>query len=203
MLTRRRMLAMSVGTTAAILTASNQSVARSMPSAEEVLFDPAIPVFGNPKGDVTIVEYFDYQCGYCKQAHPGLLNVVKSDGNIRLVMKDWPIFGSASVYAARLALGASATREYREVVGTLMATRSRLDKRQVDSVLHRAGLDPVSLANGAEQQQSKISNILARNKAQARAFRFIGTPSFVVGTKVLKGFQNEKSLREAVAEARA
>lgn len=197
------MLAMSIATTASILTAVNQSAARNMPPAKEVLFDPTIPVLGNPKGDVTIVEYFDYQCGYCKQVHPVLLNVVKSDGNIRLVLKDWPIFGGASVYAAKLALGASATNEYRAVVGTLMATRSRLDKRQVDTALHRAGLDPNALADGAAQQQTRINNILARNKAQARAFRFNGTPSFVIGSQVFRGYLDEKGLREAVAQARA
>jgi len=81
-------------------------------SRDSVLRDPEIPSLGNPKGDLTIVEYFDYQCPYCKKVVPELAQLAKEDGNIRLVMKDWPIFGDVSVSAAKLALAAKYQNKY-------------------------------------------------------------------------------------------
>ncbi len=75
-------------------------------TVEDVLFDLDNPVLGNPDGDVTVVEFFDYQCLYCRANHTELIDVVAEDGNVRLVMKDWPIFGPASIRASQLALGA-------------------------------------------------------------------------------------------------
>jgi protein-disulfide isomerase len=83
-----------------------QAAADSVLSGESVLRDPDIPILGNPRGDITIVEYFDYRCPYCKKVNPDLQKVVRDDGQVRLVFKDWPIFGDVSIYAARLALAA-------------------------------------------------------------------------------------------------
>src|SRR6516162_4582485 len=83
-------------------------------SRDAVLRDPEIPALGNPHGDLTVVEYFDYQCPYCKKVAPEIAQVVRDDGKIRLVLKDWPIFGAVSKSAAQLALAAKYQNKYQE-----------------------------------------------------------------------------------------
>jgi len=100
MINRRQMLAVSAGTIATLGFSGVQGLAQGVPTVAEVLYDKEIPVLGNPHGNVTIVEYFDYQCPYCKKGHGELMRVVKDDGNVRLVLKDWIIFGVMSAYAA-------------------------------------------------------------------------------------------------------
>ena len=81
-------------------------------SRDAVLRDPEIPALGNPQGDLTVVEYFDYQCPYCKKLAPQIAQVVRDDGKIRLVLKDWPIFGAVSKSAAQLTLAAKYQNKY-------------------------------------------------------------------------------------------
>ena len=92
---RRQMLATTVAGAATIAISGGESFAQRVPTVADVLYDKEIPVLGNPNGNVTIVEYFDYQCPYCKKVHPTVEKVVKADGNVRLVLKDWPILGEA------------------------------------------------------------------------------------------------------------
>lgn len=106
MMNRRQILAATAAGAATIAISGGESLAQRVPTVAEVLYDKEIPVLGNPNGNVTIVEYFDYQCPYCKKGHGELMRVVKNDGNVRLVMKDWIIFGDTSAYAARLVLAA-------------------------------------------------------------------------------------------------
>jgi protein-disulfide isomerase len=94
-----------------------------MLSRESILRDPDIPVLGNQKGDITIVEYFDYRFPYCKKVNPELQKVVSDDGHVRLVFKDWPIFGDVSIYAARLALAAKYQNKYAEAHEALIAVK--------------------------------------------------------------------------------
>jgi len=110
-------------------------------SRESILRDPAAPVAGNPKGDLTIVEWFDYQCPYCKKMNPALLKTVTQDGHIRLELKDWPVFGKVSVYAAQLVLGAKYQGKYVQAHDALMATRGKLSDELIDSTLTKAGID--------------------------------------------------------------
>ena len=123
MLNRRDLLkATAVG--AATLSFPLAALAQVQLTVEEVLFDPEIPVLGNPDGDVTVAEFFDYQCPFCKRGHKDLLDVVEQDGNVRLVMKDWPIFGLASVHASSLVLAAG--EDYEKALNAVMATPGRL-----------------------------------------------------------------------------
>ncbi len=176
--------------------------AQGYPTAQEVFFDPDIPVLGNPKGDVTIVEFFDYQCPYCKLGHPDLMKTVEKDGNVRLVMKDFPIFGTVSIYAANLVLAAHAAGQYEKAMDALMATEGRLRKSDVDEALKKAGLDPVALNAAFKKNSQNIDAIIVRNMAQATAFNLHGTPAFIIGQKIYPGLMNEKALTEAIAEAR-
>jgi len=115
------------------------------PTEKDVYFDPDIPALGNPKGDVTIAEFFDYQCPYCKRNHPELMKVIESDGRIRLVMKDFPIFGDPSIYAANLVLASAAAGKYAAALEALMNTPARLSRQDVDATLKKVGLDPTEL----------------------------------------------------------
>ena len=142
MITKRQFL---VGAAAGIGGLSIASLASAQdarsPTPKQVYFDPGNPVLGNPDGDVTIAEFFDFQCPYCKHDFPGVEDVVRADGKVRLVMRNWPIFGPPSIYAAHLALGGNKIGKYDEVLKALMATKARLSKADVDRVIEKAGLD--------------------------------------------------------------
>ncbi|PHP27398.1 DsbA family protein [Limimaricola cinnabarinus] len=172
------------------------------PTIEEVMFDPANPVLGNPEGDVTIVEFFDYQCPYCKSNHPVLKEVVEADGNVRLVMKDWPIFGAPSVRAAQLALGAASLDSYLTANDALMATEGRLDETLIEETLTEAGLDVAALDAAYRENRSTWDGLLTRNSAQAAAFHLRGTPAFIIGTAIYPGAMDKAGLENAVATAR-
>lgn len=172
------------------------------PTIDEVMFDPANPVLGNPEGDVTIVEFFDYQCPYCKANHPVLNEVVEADGNVRLVMKDWPIFGAPSVRAAQLALGAASLDSYLTANDALMATEGRLDDTLIEETLAEAGLDVAALDAAYGENRDKWDGLITRNGAQAAAFQLRGTPAFIIGTVIYPGAMDKAGLENAVAMAR-
>src|SRR5450631_856251 len=100
-----------------------------------VLRDPDIPVAGNADGDITIVEYFDYQCPYCRKIEPELRQVVQDDGKVRLVWKDWPILGPVSVIAARMALACKFQDKYRQAHDALIGVSSRLTEPRITELL--------------------------------------------------------------------
>jgi len=171
-------------------------------TVEQVLFDPDLPALGNPEGDVTIVEFFDYQCPYCKKNHPTLMKVAESDGKLRIVMKDWPIFGAASVYASQLVLGAVELGQYAPAHEALMATPARLSNAQIDAALTGAGLDIGAAMNSYKAERARWDALLARNASQAALFGLAGTPAFIIGRTIYPGALDADMLRQAVAEAR-
>ncbi|SON55029.1 Thiol:disulfide interchange protein DsbA precursor [Hartmannibacter diazotrophicus] len=171
-------------------------------SQEAVFFDPAAPVLGNPEGDVTIVEFFDYQCPYCKKMHPDLMDVVKTDGNVRLVMKDWPIFGPASEYAARMAVAASYQDAYGKANDALMAEKGKLTDDAVDRILGDAGIDVDRARKDLKANKTAIEALLSRNDQQATAFNFPGTPGLVVERFIFWGTLDRTGLLQAISDAR-
>jgi protein-disulfide isomerase len=172
-------------------------------SRDGVLRDPEIPSLGNPKGDLTVVEYFDYQCPYCKKMAPELAQFVRGDGNIRLVLKDWPIFGAISTAAAELALAAKYQNKYAEAHDALIGADAKLTKASITDLLTKAGVDVELAIKDLQAHQKTIDDLLARNEAQADAFGFQGTPGFIVGTFRVPGVVEMKVLRVIVADARA
>jgi len=169
---------------------------------DEVFRDPDAPVLGNPKGDVTIVEFFDYQCPYCKKSHPDVKSVVAEDGNVRLIMKDWPVFGDASVFASQAVLGANEIGDYEKAMEALMATPASLSEDDVKRLLATAGLDLPKIAQAVQRNDKKISDLLTRNYNQAMAFNFAGTPSFVIGKMTYSGVLGKEQLHDAIKQAR-
>src|SRR5882757_5783756 len=106
-----------------------------------VLRDPDIPVTGNPDGDITIVEYFDYNCPYCRKIAPELRQVVQDDGKVRLVLKDWPILGEVSVIASRMALVCKYQDKFIQAHDALIGVNSKLTEPRIGELLAGAGID--------------------------------------------------------------
>ena len=167
-----------------------------------VLRDPEIPVTGNAGGDIAIVEYFDYQCPYCRKIEPELRQVVQDDGKIRLIFKDWPILGPISVTAARMALASKYQNKFIEAHDALIAVNSKLTEARIREVLAGAGIDVDRLDRDLASNAATIDAVLARNNDQATAFDFRGTPSFIVGKFRVPGVLTMAQFTQAIADAR-
>ncbi|MDQ8730031.1 DsbA family protein [Bradyrhizobium sp. LHD-71] len=203
---RREMLAGIASVVPAVLARSAvmaQEQADNPISRDSVLRDPDIPLAGNLAGDVTIVEYFDYQCPHCKRIAPILADVVKEDGRIRLVLKDWPIFGELSVQSARLVLGAKFQGKFHDAYYALMGTSGKLTEARLMETLKQAGVSLEELHGALETHDEKLKSILKRNSAQAEAFGFNGTPSFIVGTFRVPGVPTAEQFKMMIADVRA
>ena len=167
-----------------------------------VLRDPEIPSAGNLAGDITIVEYFDYQCPYCRKVEPELRQVVQDDGKVRLVFKDWPILGPVSVTAARMALASKYQDKFIQAHDALIAVNSKLTEARIREVLAGAGVDLDRLDKDLVRNSAAIDAILARNNDQAAAFEFKGTPSFIVGKFRVPGVLTMAQFGQVIADAR-
>lgn len=199
MLNRRHFVSGGIAATALFALAPSLRAERQL-TIEEVLFDPEIPALGNPSGDVTIAEYFDYQCPFCKRGHKDLLQIVREDGNVRLVMKDWPIFGGASLYASSLVLAAG--KDYERALNAIMATPARLSNGEVDAALVAAGLDPKAMHAAFEKDIARVDAVIERNMNQANILGFNGTPAFIIGKRVYAGAMDADGFKQAIALAR-
>ncbi len=171
-------------------------------SRDNVLRDPDIPALGNPKGDISIVEYFDYQCPFCRKISPELMGVIREDGKVRFVLKDWPIFGGVSVYAAKMVLASKYQDKYEAAHSALIATTVKLSDATVDELLQKAGVDLDRAKSDLETNKSSLEALLARNDGQARALGFQGTPAFIIGTFRVPGVLKASEFKQAIADAR-
>lgn len=167
-----------------------------------VLRDPEIPVAGNASGDITIVEFFDYQCPYCRKLEPELRQVVHDDGKIRLVLKDWPILGPLSVTASRMALASKYQDKFIQAHDALIGVNSKLTEARIRELLAGAGIDVDRLDRDLASHATEINVILARNNDQATAFDFRGTPSFIIGKFRVPGVLTMAQFGQAIADAR-
>ncbi|WP_128923304.1 DsbA family protein [Bradyrhizobium guangxiense] len=168
----------------------------------KVLRDPDTPVAGNPNGNITIVEWSDYNCPYCRKLEPELRQVVQDDGKVRLVMKDWPILGPVSVTAARSALAAKFQDKYHQAHDAMMGVSSRLTEPRINELLAAAGVDMDRLKRDLAGRGSDIDALLKRNNEQAEAFGFRGTPSFIVGKYRVPGVLSMTEFEQVIADAR-
>jgi protein-disulfide isomerase len=167
-----------------------------------VLRDPDIPVTGNPNGDITIVEYFDYNCPYCRKIAPELAQVVQDDGKVRLVLKDWPILGPVSVVASRMALACKYQDKYIQAHDALIGVASKLTEPRIRELLAGAGIDIDRADRDLAANAKAIDAIIARNGDQATAFGFRGTPSFIVGKFRVPGVLTMPQFEQVIADAR-
>ena len=172
-------------------------------SEARILHDAAIPAAGNADGDITIVEYFDYQCPYCRKISPDLAKVVREDGHVRLVFKDWPIFGGVSIYAARLTLASRYQDKFAEAHEALISLKEKLSEAKVDAALSAAGIDLARAKADLTAKRTEIDAVLARNHEQATGLGFQGTPAFIIGHFRVPGAPNAQAFKQAIADARA
>jgi len=149
----------------------------------EIFDDPGTPVGGNPKGDVTLVEFFDYRCPYCKQVQPRLKELLAGDHQLRIAYKEFPILGSVSVAAARAALAAHRQSKYEAFHDAMMAASGQITEDTVYQVADAVGLDVDRLKRDM-------------------SLDITGTPGFVIGDQIVPGAIELSSLRDLVAGAR-
>lgn len=182
-------------------TAADQKARAALKQNRAQIFnDDASPVGGNPKGDVTVVEFFDYNCGYCKAVHDDAVKLVKEDGRLRYVYKEFPILGPGSIVAAKAALAARAQGKYLEAHNALMSHRGRLDEAAVLRVLGDAGLDVTKLK--ADMEAPAVAKAIESNLLLADKLGIRGTPAFIIGDELAPGAIKLDEMKRMVAEAR-
>jgi protein-disulfide isomerase len=170
-------------------------------NAEALFRDPASPVKGNPQGAVTLVEFFDARCGYCKQMHPAMEELVRRQRDLRVVMKDLPVLGPNSVLAARALLAAQRQGRYGALQDALLRLREDTTEPVLKREAERVGLDWARLRR--EMDDPEIQRQLEANLRLARALRIEGTPALVVGETLVPGAVDLATLERLVAEERA
>ncbi|MEX0696252.1 MAG: DsbA family protein [Dongiaceae bacterium] len=168
---------------------------------DELLHDPGSPVGGNRGGDVTVVEFFDYRCGYCIAMAPRLETLLEADHGLRFVYKEWPILGPMSEFAARAALAARRQGRYEDFHSALMRLRGRLTEATVFNAARRLGLDPERLR--ADMKSPEIDRVLRDNRALAAELGITGTPAFVIGDRLVPGAVPLGELKAVIAAARS
>lgn len=165
---------------------------------DQVFHDPGDPIGGNSKGDATLVEFFDYNCPYCKQTASVMTQAETADSRLRIIYKEFPILGPGSLFAAKAALAASKQGKYVAFHRALYQVRGHVDEGRVLDVAKNVGLDIARLK--ADMQAPEVAARIDKNIELARALGINGTPGFAIGDRVLVGAMDLKSL-QAVIEA--
>ena len=157
-------------------------------------------VIGNPKGDVTLVEFFDYNCGFCKRALPDVLKLIETDKNLKIVIKEFPILGPGSMAAARAAIASRSQNKYWEFHLALLKKRGSVDEKSVFQVAEKVGLDVAKLKK--DMASEEVTAIIQRNHAVAQSLNINGTPAFLVADNIFPGAVGFEQLASAVKKVR-
>lgn len=166
---------------------------------KELLHDPSSPVSGNPNGEVTLVEFFDYRCGFCKRAAGAVTQLQKDDPTVRVVYKDFPILGEPSEWAARAALSANAQGKHQAFHEALLASKNEMTKDELLRVAADVGLDQKRFE--ADMTNPEWQTVIDRNRTLARELGISGTPGFIVGTELVPGALDVNGLKALIARA--
>jgi protein-disulfide isomerase len=180
--------------------AKDKAAAALTTHRRDVFDDPQSPVAGNPKGDVTLVEFFDYRCPYCKQVEPALEKLVGDDRQLRFVFKEFPVLGPESEIAARVALAAKKQGKYDAFHRAMMATTGRIDEATIYKVAGSVGLDVDKIKQ--DMRSPDVDKQLKANLDLGKALDLDGTPSFIVGDTIIPGAISAGDLRQLIADAR-
>ncbi len=171
----------------------------------DAIFDDGFSwVGGNPDGDVTVVEFLDYQCGYCRKAQPEVTELLAGDGGIRLIVKEMPILGPGSELAAAAAVAtmiAEGPEAYGRLHDRLMRTTGQIDDALLDKALVETGLDPVAIRVAMDDPE--VARRLTETRALAEKLAIAGTPTFVFGDRMIRGYVPLDTMTALVGEARA
>ncbi len=186
------------------LQAQSESDTNLVSQHETALFEDGESwVGGNPEGDVTIVEFMDYRCGYCRRAFPEVSELVESDGNIRFVVKEFPILGEQSVLASRFAIATqrlAGEAAYEAVHDALMTQRADVTPDSLRDLAEAQGLDYAAIA--AEMEAPEVARRIAETRALGSSLGIQGTPSFVIGDRMVRGYAPLEKMREIVEDTR-
>ena len=163
--------------------------------------DPAAPVGGNPNGDITVVEFFDYQCGYCKSVQPDLTRLLADDGRVRIIYKEFPILGPASLTASKAALASRAQGKYEAFHAALMEHRGQLDDAVINRLAQSVGLDVDQLRRDMESPE--VMKAISANATLAEQLNIRGTPGFIIADQILPGAIKLDEMKQLVRRARA
>jgi protein-disulfide isomerase len=165
----------------------------------ELLHDPASPVSGNPSGDITLVEFFDYRCGFCKRAASAVTQLQKENARVRVVYKDFPILGESSELAAKAALASRVQGKHQAFHEALLASKNDLNRDELLHIAADVGLDTQRLE--ADMAKPEWQAAIDRNRALAKELGINGTPGFIVGTELVPGALDLKGLKDLIARA--
>jgi len=162
-------------------------------------------VLGNPQGDVTLVEFFDYNCSFCRRAVADALDLIKNDANLRLVLKEFPVLGEGSTQAAQVAVAVrmqdkTGGRKYLEFHQKMFTSRGQIDRARALAVAREIGLDVARVERDMASQESKVT--LEESFRLAEALGINGTPTYVLENQVIVGAVGLEKLREAINTAR-
>jgi len=173
-------------------------------NSETIFNSPRQIVLGNPKGDVTMVEFFDYNCGYCKRAMTDMMDLLKNDSKLRVVLKEFPVLGPGSVEAAQVATAArlqdKSSKKYLDFHQKLLGGRGQVDKARALAAAREAGYDTARIEKDLDSAEVKAS--LNESFKLAEALGLNGTPSYVVGSDVVIGAVGLPTLQEKINTAR-
>ncbi|WP_108484181.1 DsbA family protein [Oceaniglobus ichthyenteri] len=172
-------------------------------NAQALFNDENSWVGGNPEGDITVVEFMDYKCGYCKRAHPEVSELLARDGNIRLIVKEFPILGDQSLTASQFAIATrriAGDEAYGEMKDALMTMRGDVTTESLRALADDAGLDTDAIIT--EMSDPEITQIIQANRALGQRLNINGTPSFVFGDQMVRGYVPLENMEEIVAALR-
>jgi protein-disulfide isomerase len=167
---------------------------------EQLLSDPNSAIAGNPKGDVTIVEFFDYRCPYCKQIEPSMDALLKEDGKLRIVYKEFPILGPVSVFASRAAIASRKQGKYEMFHRQMMAAKGNIDNDAVLKVAASSGLDMAKLKT--DMAAADVDQVIKANYTLAETLAIDGTPGLIIGDQLTEGAVDLDGLRAMIKAAR-
>lgn len=169
-------------------------------NADALLRSPLDFVAGNPNGKVTIVEFFDYNCPYCKRAHHDVVALIDNEKDVRVVFKEFPILGEASTFASRAAIAAKKQGKYLELHNALLSVEGRVDSARVMSLAQAAGLDVERLRK--DMQAPNIDEPIKLSHGLAEKLGISGTPTFIIGDQLYPGAVGVPILKQQIASVR-
>jgi protein-disulfide isomerase len=185
----------------AVQTQELQEISRDGEKA--ILAKPGLQMAGARNPDLTIVEYFDYNCPFCKRVVPTFKQLLAEDKKLAIVYKDWPVLGESSAYAARCALAAGWQDKYLIAHDALLSGPRLTRNDQIESILRGAGIDLDRLKKDLAAHSGEITALLARNDAEAHALDLDGTPGILVGRQLMPGGADVDFFRKLIAAVRS
>lgn len=163
----------------------------------ELLNDPSSPISGNPNGEITLVEFYDYRCGYCKRAADAVTQLQKEDPRVRVIYKDFPILGEPSELAAKAALASVSQGKHQAFHEALLALKGEMTKESILATATEVGLDAKRLE--ADMRNPEWDRVIEKNRLLARDLGISGTPGFIVGTELVPGALDLQGLKDLIA----